>query len=293
MTESTPDYVRPELLIETEELADRLGAPGLRLFDCTIHLDPDPKRVYTIRSGRADYDGAHIPGAVFLDIQAELSVADSPIRFTFPPAEHFAAAMSARGVGPESEVVLYSATKAIWATRVWWMLRAFGFEGARVLNGGLAKWRREDRPLEREAFSHPPAAFEARLRPEMVADKADVLAALDQAGCLVVNALSPEKHRGEGIPYGRAGHIAGSVNLPADDLLDPESGCFLPAAALEARLALVGVRDHARVITYCGGGIAATADAFAMALLGLDGVAMYDASLSEWANDPALPMATG
>ena len=136
------DYTRPELLIETDELARRLGAPELRIFDCTTHLDPDPERVYTPRAGREDYEASHVPGAAFIDLQGELSAAaNGMLRFTFPSPEHFAAAMSAHGVGPGHEVVLYSTAKTQWATRVWWMLRAFGFERARVLNGGFAKWR--------------------------------------------------------------------------------------------------------------------------------------------------------
>ncbi len=287
------DPARPELLIETDELARRLGAPELRVFDCTTHLDPDPDRVYTPRAGREDYEAGHVPGAAFIDLQGELSAAaNGMLRFTFPPAEHFAAAMSALGVGPAHEVVLYSTAKMQWATRVWWMLRAFGFDTARVLNGGFAKWRREGRPVERAPATYPRAEFHARPRPGMVADREDVLAGLEDSNCLVVNALAAEKHRGEGIPYGRPGRIAGSVNLPADDLLDVE-GCFLPADVLKARFQALGIQRDSTVITYCGGGIAATADSFALALVGYPVGAMYDNSMSEWANDAALPMATG
>ncbi len=287
------DYTRPELLIETDELARRLGAPELRIFDCTTHLDPDPERVYTPRAGREDYEAGHVPGSAFIDLQGELSAAaNGMLRFTFPSPEHFAAAMSAHGVGPGHEVVLYSTAKTQWATRVWWMLRAFGFERARVLNGGFAKWRAEGRAVERAPSRYPPADFQADLRPAMVAYREDVLAGLENSNCLVVNALAGDKHRGEGIPYGRPGRIAGSVNLPADDLLDAE-GLFLPADQLEDRFAALGIGRETKVITYCGGGIAATADSFALALLGYSDGAMYDNSMSEWANDAALPMATG
>ncbi len=287
------DYAHPELLIETAELAERLGAPELRVFDCTTHLDPHPERVYTPRPGREDYEAGHIPGAAFIDLQGDLSrPADSMLRFTFPTPEHFAEAMSRLGVGPEHEVVLYSTAKTQWATRIWWMLRAFGFERTRVLNGGFAKWRAEGRAVDEGAAHYPPAHFAASLRPDMVAYRDDVLAGLKDDACLVVNALAADKHRGEGIPYGRPGRIAGSVNLPADDLLDDE-GCFLPADRLRAHFEGLGIGPDKKVITYCGGGIAATADSFALALLGHPDGAMYDNSMSEWANDDALPMATG
>lgn len=214
------------------------------------------------------------------------------LRFTFPTSEHFAAAMSRLGVGPEHEVVLYSTAKTQWATRIWWMLRAFGFERARVLNGGFAKWRAEGRAVDEGAADYPPARFTASLRPDMVAYRDDVLDGLKDDGCVVVNALAADKHRGEGIPYGRPGRIAGSVNLPADDLLDDE-GRFLPAGRLRARFEALGIGPDKKVITYCGGGIAATADSFALALLGYPDGAMYDNSMSEWANDDALPMAAG
>jgi thiosulfate/3-mercaptopyruvate sulfurtransferase len=182
----------------------------------------------------------------------------------------------------------------MWAARVWWMLRAFGFENAAVLNGGWKKWTLEGRPVATDDGARPPRTFVARPRPELIADKKAVLAGVgDRATCLV-NALSEEQHRGTGgVTYGRAGRIAGSTNVVARDLVDPKTHAYLPADALRAKFAAAGALDAGRVITYCGGGIAASSDAFVLALLGKDDVAVYDASLSEWAADPSLPMETG
>ncbi len=190
-------------------------------------------------------------------------------------------------------VVLYDRFVNMWAARVWWMLRAFGFDAAAVLDGGWKKWTLEGRPVATDDGARPPRRFVARPRPALVADRAGVLAALGEGAC-VLNALTEEQHRGTGgVSYGRPGRIAGSANVPARDLVDPATHAYLPPEALRARFAATGALDAGRVITYCGGGIAASSDAFALALLGREDVAVYDASLSEWAADPSLPMETG
>jgi thiosulfate/3-mercaptopyruvate sulfurtransferase len=286
--------VNPQYLVETEWLAAHLGDPDLRIFDCTTHLEPDPVNVYAVRSGRPDWEKGHIPGADHLDLQGELSDATSPLRFTMPGAGQFAAAMSAHGVGEGHRVVLYSAGSVIWAARIWWMLRAFGFDAAAILNGGIEKWQAEGRPLSTEAPRHPPARFVARPRPEMIATRAQVAAAIGDPRTAIVNALSARQHTGEGgAHYGRPGRIAGSVNVPAHRLVDPETKMFMPAGDLASMFAESGADRAEKVITYCGGGIAASADAFVLALLGHGDVAVYDGSLSEWAKDPAAPMETG
>ena len=290
-----PDgFVHPEYLAETGWLAGHLDDPDVLVFDCTTHLIPDPKSTYQVVPGRADFEQAHIPGAQFIDVQGDVSDSTQRLRFMAPGADAFAAAMRRFGVNASSRVVLYSAANVWWATRVWWLLRMFGFDNAAVLNGGLQKWRAENRAIETgPARPHKPGDFTARgVRPLMVGRDV-VLAAVGDGATCTINALSPGQHAGTGgNVYGRPGHIAGSVNLPAAHLLDPASNTFLPAATLRARFADVGALDK-RVITYCGGGIAASADALALVMLGHDNVVVYDASLSEWAPDPALPMQTG
>src|SRR5262245_55430193 len=285
--------VNPQYLVETDWLAAHLADPDLRVFDCTTYLDPDPVTVYAVRSGRAEWEKGHVPGADHLDLQGELSDTSSPLRFTMPPADQFAAAMSRHGVGDGTRVVLYSVGSVMWAARIWWMLRAFGFDTVAVLNGGLDKWRAEGRPLSTEPPRHAPARFVARPRPEMIATKADVAAAIADPRASVINALTAKQHAGEGVHYGRPGRIARSANVPAHRLVDAERKVFLPAGDLAAMFADVGADRADKVITYCGGGIAASADAFVLALLGQDNVAVYDGSLSEWANDANAPMETG
>jgi len=283
-----------EFLIETEALERQLGDPDLCILDCTTHLVPDPKITCQVVPGRADFEKGHIPGAQFVDVQGDLSDNNHRFRFMLPSAEAFGAAMSRFGVGESTRVVLYSTANPWWATRVWWLLRIFGFDDAAVLNGGWQKWRQEGRPVETgPARSRQPARFVVRAQRPLMVGKEQVLEAIGSAGTCTINALLPEQHKGTGgNSYGRPGRIKGSVNLPAAHLIDPETNAFLPPAELRKRFEAIGAFDK-RVITYCGGGIAASADALALVMLGHPDVRLYDASLGEWATDPSLPMETG
>jgi thiosulfate/3-mercaptopyruvate sulfurtransferase len=295
MSAGTKGFAHPEFLVETAGLAAQLGDPELRIFDCTIHLIPNPDIGYTVKPGREDFEKGHIPGAQFIDLQADLSAPHPKLRFMLPGADDFAAAMGRFGVGERSRVILYSTTTPQWATRIWWMLRNYGFDNAAVLNGGFQKWAKEGRAVETgPARPLPPARFTVREDRKLMVGKEAVLGAIGESATCTINALSAAQHAGTGgTVYGRPGRIAGSVNIPAAGLLDANSGTFLPAADLRAKFAAVGAFDKARIITYCGGGIAASADALALVMLGHPDVRLYDASMSEWSNDPSLPMETG
>jgi thiosulfate/3-mercaptopyruvate sulfurtransferase len=287
-------FAHPEFMIEAELLARQLDDPNLRVLDCTTHLLPDPRTTYQVVPGRADFEKGHIPGGQFVDVQGDLSDQSHRFRFMLPSAEAFSAAMGRFGVGEGTRVVLYSTVSPWWATRVWWLLRVFGFDNAAVLNGGWQKWSREARPVETgPAKPRPPANFVVREQRPLMVQKEEVLKAIGDAGTCTINALSPEQHTGAaGANYGRPGRIKDSVNLPASYLLDPATNAFLPPEQLRRRFEAVGAFDK-QVIAYCGGGIAASADAFALVMLGHTDVKLYDASLGEWANDPNLPMETG
>ena len=287
-------FAHPEFLIEADALEHRLGDPALRILDCTTHLIPDPNVTYQVLPGRADFEKGHIPGAQFVDLQGDLSDKNHRFRFMLPSAEAFAAAMRGFGVGEGTRVVLYSTANPWWATRVWWLLRVFGFDAAAVLNGGWQKWSREGRPVETgPGKPQPPGRFAIREPRPLMVGKEEVLQAIGDGAVCTMNALLHEQHVGAGgNSYGRPGRIKGSVNLPAAHLIDPTTNAFLPAAELRRRFESVGAFGK-EVITYCGGGIAASADAFALVMLGHPEVKLYDASLSEWATDPTLPMETG
>jgi len=288
----------PDALISTDDLAARLGRPDLRVYDCTTYLEPaapgsdDP---YTVVSGRQTFVAGHVPGADFLDLQGELSATDTRLKFTMPPAEHLARAFGRHGLGDGSRVVLYSIGSMMWATRVWWMLRALGFDGAAVLDGGFDRWQAEGRPIEAgEAKGYPPATFTPRPRPGRFVDKTAVKAAIGDPGTVTVNALGPQFHQGlEPSRYGRPGRVPGSVNVPAATLVDPATKKFVSPPDALARFTEVGIDRDRRVIAYCGGGISATIDLFLLHQLGFDDLTLYDGSMGEWAKDPSLPIETG
>lgn len=286
-------WTNPRFLVETDWLAAHLDDPALRVLECTTILHPLPEGGYRAESGRATWAAGHIPRSGFADLTDDLSDRASSLRFMMPPAEQMATAMARLGVGAGTRVVLYDRFVNMWAARVWWMLRAVGFEDAAVLNGGWRKWTLESRPTSIEPCVYPPARFVARSRPELFVGKDAVLAGLEERATCVLNALTEEQHRGGGVTYGRPGRIAGSANVAARELVDPKTHAYLPAEALREQFAAAGALAAGRVITYCGGGIAASSDAFVLTLLGHERVSVYDASLSEWAADPSLPMETG
>jgi thiosulfate/3-mercaptopyruvate sulfurtransferase len=281
-------------LISTDDLARRMGAPALRIFDCTTYLRPGPDGRYIAESGRANYDKGHIPGAAFLDLQAELSDSRSKLRFTLPPLDALTKAFAGKGIGHGTSVVLYSHASPIWSSRVWWMLRAIGFDDVAILDGGLDKWKAENRPLSIEPTIYPLVTLTLRGRPEIFVDKTAIKEAIGAPDTLTLNALSHDQHKGTGgVAYGRAGRIAGSSCVPAASLIGADK-TLKPIGELRAAFEGVGAAADKRLLVYCGGGIAATLDAFVLtALLGHRSVSVYDNSMQEWSNDPSLPMETG
>ena len=285
-------------LITTETLAAELGEANLRIFDCTTYLEPLPPgsdSPYAAVPGRHTFEAGHIPGADFLDLQGEFSDASTKLRFMMPKIDQLEEAFGRHGIGTDSKVVLYSIGSNMWATRFWWMLRSLGFAAA-VLDGGFDKWQAEGRPVERGAATgYPKAAFKAPAPSrDFFVDKSAVLAAMKDRDTVVVNALGPQFHRGqEPGRYGRPGRIPGSVNVPAATLVDANDKTFVPLADAVAKFEQQGVSKDKKIICYCGGGISATIDLFQLAQLGYQNLTLYDASMGEWARDPALPIETG
>jgi thiosulfate/3-mercaptopyruvate sulfurtransferase len=268
----------------------------LRILDCTVFRG-QPLQYgggYVWVSGREAYEKGHIPGAVFADLVTDLSDPDTPLPLTRPSAERFAAAMARLGVGEGTRVVCYDANWNVWAARVWWLLRSFGFEDTAVLNGGWHKWTQEGRPVSTEPGTYPPGRFTLWERPELWADRDQVRSALGRAEIRVVNALPGELYRGEGeASFGRPGHIPASVSVPYREFTDHGTHSYLPADQIRAQFAAVGATEADQIITYCGSGISACSDALALTLIGVENIAVYDGSMMEWGADPSLPVVTG
>ncbi|MCH8078010.1 MAG: sulfurtransferase [SAR324 cluster bacterium] len=234
-------------LVETSWLEQHLNDPELRIFDCTVKRWIDEDGVFCVERGDAEYEKGHIPGAAHLDLVQDLSDPESALRFALPTAERFAAAVSRQGVSNDSRVVLYGTREIHYVTRVWWMFRVFGFDNVTLLDGGWQAWSRENRPVSTDAPNHSRGAFTPRFKPEMVADQAAVVAAGENPGTCLINALAPELHSGKThIHFGardqtsRPGRIPGSVNVWVNDLIDPETNKFLPLHLLQAKFEEVG-----------------------------------------------------
>jgi thiosulfate/3-mercaptopyruvate sulfurtransferase len=287
-------FAHPEYLVDTDWLARHLAAPNVIVLDCATHLIPDPKTTYQVKPAREDFEQGHIPGAQFVDMLRDVSDPSQRLRFMRQSPEDFASAMRRFGMNSATRVVTYSTANVWWATRLWWLLHEFGHDNAAVLNGGWQKWRKEGRAVETgPARPRPPGDYTVREVRNLMVGKDEVQRAIGDGAICTINALMPQQHTGSGgNSYGRPGRIKGSVNLPAAHLLDPETNEFLPPDELRRRFDAVGAMDR-QVINYCGGGIAASADALALVMLGHKDVKLYDASLSEWASDPTLPMETG
>jgi len=202
------------------------------------------------------------------------------------------AAFGRHGLDASKTIVLYSIGSMMWSTRFWWMLRSLGVD-ARVLDGGLDKWKAEGRAIETGApKGYPATTFRANPREGFFVDKNVVKARIGDASTVIVNALGPQFHQGlEPSRYGRPGRVPGSVNVPAATLANADKTLTTPADA-ETKFAAQGVTRDKNVIVYCGGGISATIDLLLLTQLGYDKLTLYDASMGEWARDPSLPIET-
>ena len=276
-------------LVSVEWLAAHLDDPDLVVLDCSVVVEPGEDGQMTNRSGRERYLEAHIPGAGFADLKGDLVDTDSSIGYAVPEPEAFAAAMGALGVGDDTRVVLYDGGETAWAARVWWMLRWIGFDNAALLDGGLPAWQAAGEPVTTELPSRESRTLSVNAKPELVADRDEVFAAISDDSVSLIDALPAGHYRGEQAMYARPGHIESAVNVPIFSMLNDE-GRFRPESELRT---LFDGRTGERNVTYCGGGIAASSVAFVMTRLGFEDVAVYTASLQEWAADPANPMVTG
>ena len=278
-------------VVSTQWLYDHLGADDLVIVDATVFVASLPGGTHGYVSGHEQYiiEG-HVPGSVFADLIDEFSDSTGPYPFTRPDAAQFSSAAASLGIGNGSTVVVYDAAVGQWAARLWWLFRAFGYDDVAVLDGGLTKWRAEERETDvGHVESIASAGFTVEERPELWADKASIEAVVrgDESAALVCS-LPPAEFSGEAGSRARRGHIPGSLSAPAGRLVSRESNALLPTAALSETFAPALAQE--RVITYCAGGIAAASSALALTLLGHTNVAIYDNSLNEWAADAGAPL---
>jgi len=275
-------------LIETDELERELDAPDFVIIDATWYM-PDQGK-----DARAEYLSEHIPGAIFFDID-EIADTGAALPHMLPAPEKFCSRMRKMGLGDGQRIVVYDREGMFSAPRVWWMFRVMGVEDVSVLNGGLPKWKREGRPLVMgEPTPRTTRHFTARRNLDLVRDRDDMKALIQDKSAAIVDARSPERFAGqapeprEGL---RAGHIPGSQNVPYGQLLNAD-GTLKSTDALNQVFEAAGVDPHKPVVTSCGSGITACVLALALAETGHRRTSVYDGSWAEWGADESLPIET-
>jgi thiosulfate/3-mercaptopyruvate sulfurtransferase len=278
-------------LVSSQWVADHLGADDMVVVDVSVLpvRGRDGATTGRFTTGRGDYlEHGHVPGAVFGDLIHDLSDDRAALPFTRPDVDRFAEAAGALGITSDTTVIAYDSAGGPWAARLWWLLRAAGHDDAAVLDGGFTAWAAEGRPVDVGHVDPEPSVFVAHERPELWVDKPFVEAVVrgDERASLVCGSPRDE-FVGTAGARPRRGHIPGSVNVPATELVDDELR-FEQPDRLEAVFA--PVLDAEKVVVYCGQGIAASADALALVLVGHDDVVLYDGSLDEWAGDDDAPL---
>ena len=286
---------RTDLLIETSWLAEHLHDAALRIVDMRGYVRTsvqDGVQQAHYVGAREEYEQSHIPGAVYIDWSADIVDPDDVVEAQIAPPECFTAAMERLGIGDEHLVVAYDAHPASqFATRLWWALNYYGHARVSVLNGGFAKWQREDLPVDAAIPAYPRAFFTAAAQPRLRATAEEMLSLLGQSGVTLVDARDSGQYTGAVVREpGRAGHIPGALSLPREVLIDQATGTFRSNEELAHLFASAGVHPDERVVAYCNGGVAATTVLFGLALLGYSNLTNYDGSWNEWGIRSDLPV---
>ncbi|MEY3985330.1 MAG: hypothetical protein RLZ59_775 [Pseudomonadota bacterium] len=278
-----------ESLVSTDWLAAELGASDLRVVDATYFLAADQ------RNPAAEFEAAHIPGAVFMDL-GEIVDPTSSLPMMLPSPEKFASRMQSLGLGDGSRIVLYDNSPYKSAARAWWMLsQVFGAHGVAILDGGFAKWQSEGRPVEAGKPQIRHRHFTVWKNAKVVRDKAQMLANLDSGAEQVVDARGAARFTGEDPdprPNVGNGHIPGSFNLPHSQMFNAD-GTWKQGDALKAAFESAGIDLGRPLVASCGSGLTAASLVFGAHLLGKEDVALYDGSWSDWGSDPDTPKALG
>lgn len=266
----------------TAWLESNLQNPAVRIIDCRWILGQPGV-------GRRQYKEGHIPGAVHLDVDEHLSAKEGPGRHPLPSKRDFQKVISGVGIRRETQVVVYDEGKGAPAARLWWLLRYYGHENVSILDGGWSLWVQDGKTIETEIKTYPAMPFAARPKRRWVVDKEAIDAVRDEADVLLLDARAPERYRGEVEPIdARAGHIPGAKNFPFVETLDPATGKFLAPEVLKGKFRELGTNEAVTIICYCGSGVTACTDIFALHLIGIE-AKLYEGSWSDWSRDSELP----
>ena len=289
-SDSTGDH-RVPALVSAEWLSARQGDPSIRIADVRWYLP------HLGKSGRAEYEHGHLPGAVFIDLDSELAgpPGSGPGRHPIPSPDQFSAAMGRAGIGPKTHVVAYDDSGGAVAARLWWLLRYYGHDRASVLDGGITAWRAAGLPIRSEASVPAPGEpFVPKAQPNRVAAKDVVNRLRTDPHTVILDARAAERYEGRVEPVdSRPGHIPGARSAPYAGNVSAETQTFLTPELLRARYRDLGVSREKTVVAYCGSGVTACHTLLALHLAGFDDAQLYEGSWSDWSKDPSLPAATG
>ncbi|GAC1362185.1 MAG: sulfurtransferase [Ktedonobacteraceae bacterium] len=286
---------RDHFLVETSWLEEHIHDPAVRIVDMrgyvrTILRGDRQEAVYM--GAAEEYAQGHIPGAVYIDWSRDIVDVNDSVEAQIAPPERFVDAMQRLGIGDQHLIVAYDSHPASqFATRLWWALNYYGHTRVVVLNGGLPKWKREQRPLDAVIPDYAPAVFTPRVQPQLRATASDVLSFIGQQGTTLIDARDKGQYTGEIVRgEGRPGHIPSAISLPREELIDPATGTFRSDEELQRVFADAHISPDQHVVAYCNGGVAATTVLFSLAMLGYPNLTNYDGSWNEWGERQDLPV---
>jgi thiosulfate/3-mercaptopyruvate sulfurtransferase len=282
-----------QIFVTEDWLQQHLDDPDVAILDVRAGFRPQPPGPSDFFSMRVNYEEAHIPNAHYLHMVEDLSKHDGDFPFEALVPQDLHQLLGSMGISNSQTLVIYGGDMHAVTHRCWWVLRQAGAQDVRLLNCTYDTWLNEGRPTTKQEPNKPPETFQATPLPHWIASKDTVSDAIGNPKIGLLNALTKEQFEGQGQHYGRPGRIPGSISVPYTAIVNPATGALKEPSELTQILQEAGANEFDQLITYCGGGIAASTAFLALDVLGYPNIALYDGSLMEWNQDPNAPLESG